>query len=225
MTLSSLIVSRDWAEISVLQCILGSLHIGVEVETEPERALQTLSRSKVDALIVDRDLAGTTEILDSLQASFFQNTVPLVILSSPDGRKNLSDKGATFIFRKPISVEQAVRTLSAARNMILDGRLRYHRQPLQSPVSVSFNRKDRLQANLLNVSQGGVRLHAKNAFPADSGPVRVGFALPGTKRSLKLDGEVVWRDRQGNAGIRFLEANVKTKRNLQLWLEREYLTN
>src|ERR1700709_2314313 len=107
MTLSSLVVSRDWAEISVLQCILGSLHIGVDVETEPERALETLSRSKVDALIVDSDLAGTTEILQGLQASFFQNTVPLVILSSPDGRKNLKDKDATFIFQKPISVEQA----------------------------------------------------------------------------------------------------------------------
>jgi DNA-binding response OmpR family regulator len=225
MTLSSLVVSRDWAEISVLQCILGSLHIGVDVETEPERALETLCRSKVDALIVDSDLEGTTDILHGLQASFFQNTVPLVILSSPDGRKNLRERDATFIFQKPISVEQAVRTLSAARNMILDGRLRYHRQPLESPVSVTFRRNDQLQANLLNVSQGGVRLHTQKSFPADSGPVRVNFALPGTKRSLKLDGEVVWRDRQGNAGIRFLEGSVKTKRNLQLWLERQYLTN
>jgi len=222
MTLSSLVVSRDWAEISVLQCILGGLHIAVDVETEPERALQTLARSKVDALIVDSDLAGTADILRGLQASFFQNTVPLVILSSPDGRRNLRDKEATFIFQKPISVEQAVRTLSAARNMILDGRLRYHRQPLESPVSITSSRKDHLQANLLNVSQGGVRLHAEKTFP--TGSVRVNFALPGTKRSLKLDGEVVWRDRQGNAGIRFLAGSVETKRNLQLWLERQYLT-
>jgi CheY-like chemotaxis protein len=224
MTLSSLVVSRDWAEISVLQCILGSLHIGVQVETDPARALATLSRSKVDALIVDSDLPGTSDILDGLRESFFQNTVPLVILSSRDGRQTLKDQGATFVFRKPISVEQAVHTLSAARNMILDGRLRYHRQPLQSPVSVSFGHRDQLQANLLNVSQGGVRLHAKKSFPAASGSVQVNFALPGTKRSLKLDGEVVWQDRQGNAGIRFLAASIKTKRNLQLWLEREYLT-
>jgi PilZ domain len=224
MTLSSLVVSRDWAEISVLQCILGSLHIGVDVETEPARALDTLAKSKVDALIVDADLAGTPGLLRGLEGSFFQNTVPLVILSGPSGQRDFDAKDATFVFQKPISVEQAVRTLSAARNMILDGRLRYHRHPLDSPVSVTFNRKDHLQAHILNVSQGGVRVHARKALPG-TGPVRVDFALPGTKRSLKLDGEVVWRNGQGDAGIRFLDANVKTKRNLQLWLEREYLTN
>ena len=42
---------------------------------------------------------------------------------------------AMFAFDKPISVEQAVRTLSAARNMILDGRLRYHRAGLDLPGS------------------------------------------------------------------------------------------
>jgi len=224
MTLSSLVVSRDWAEVSVLQCILGSLHIGVDVETEPERALNKLAKSKIDALIVDSDLAGTNGLLRGLQDSFFQNTVPLVIFSSPAGQKDLDTKDATFVFQKPISVEQAVRTLSAARNMILNGRLRYHRHPLDSPVSVTFNRKDHLRAYLLNVSQGGVRVHARKTLP-ESGAVRVNFALPGTKRSLKLAGEVVWQNGQGEAGIRFLEANVRTKRNLQLWLERQYLTN
>ena len=46
-------------------------------------------------------------------------------------------RGALFAFEKPISVEQAVRTLSAARNMILDGRLRYHRAGLEVPVSLN----------------------------------------------------------------------------------------
>jgi hypothetical protein len=108
--------------------------------------------------------------------------------------------------------------------MILNGRLRYHRQPLESPVSLTFNRKDHLQAQILNVSQGGVRLRARKGLP-DSGPVRVDFALPGAKRALKLEGEVVWRNGQGDAGIRFLDTNVKTKRNLQIWLEQQYLTN
>ncbi len=224
MALSSLVVSRDWAEVSVLQCILGGLHIGVDVETEPERARARLAKSKIDALIVDADLAGTPGLLQGLEDSFFQNTVPLVILSGPSGLRDYEAKDATFVFQKPISVEQAVRTLSAARNMILNGRLRYHRHPLDSPVSVTFNRKNQLQAQLLNLSQGGVRLHARKGMP-ESGPVRVNFALPGTKRSLKLDGEVVWRNGQGEAGIRFLEANFKTRRNLQLWLERQYLTN
>ena len=49
---------------------------------------------------------------------------------------SLDATGALFAFEKPISVEQAVRTLTAARSLILDGRLRYHREGLEVPVSV-----------------------------------------------------------------------------------------
>ena len=59
MTLSSMVVSRDWAEVSVLECILGGLHIGVDVEPEPARARAKLAKSKIDALIVDCDLDGS----------------------------------------------------------------------------------------------------------------------------------------------------------------------
>ena len=58
MTLSSMVVSRDWQEVSVLECILGGLHMDVTLENEPQRALIRLSKSKVDALIVDRGLTG-----------------------------------------------------------------------------------------------------------------------------------------------------------------------
>ena len=59
-------------------------------------------------------------------------------MGSPHCQHRLDETGALFAFEKPISVEQAVRTLSAARNMILDGRLRYHRTGLEVPVSVSY---------------------------------------------------------------------------------------
>src|SRR5437763_12794220 len=125
MTLSSMLVSRDWQEVSVLECILGGLHIGVDVESEPERARVKLAKTKIDALIVDCDLSGTASFLRNLQ-SHQPDSVPLVIVSGSSGRKRLSTTGAEFVFEKPISVEQAVHTLSAARNRIMHGRLRYH---------------------------------------------------------------------------------------------------
>ena len=67
MTLSSMVVSRDWQEVSVLECILGGLHMEVSVESEPQRALDRLCRSKVDALIVDCDLNGSFQLLRELQ--------------------------------------------------------------------------------------------------------------------------------------------------------------
>ena len=41
----------------------------------------------------------------------------------------------------------------------------------------------------------------------------------------KFLGEVAWTDKRGNAGIRFLETTPRTKRELRLWLERQYFTH
>src|SRR5271170_2870459 len=186
MTLSSLVVSRDWAEVSVLECILGGLHIGVDVEPKPARARAKLAKSKIDALIVDCDLDGTTSFLRGLGTGL--NAVPLVIVSGTNGHTQQQNSLATFVFAKPISVEQAVRTLSAARNMILDGRLRYHRANLTVAVSLTSNARQRAEGQLINVSQGGMQLQMDRAFEG-TGPVRVSFELPGAKAEVKTRAE------------------------------------
>ena len=104
MTLSSMVVSRDWQEVSVLECILGGLHMDVAVEDEPQRALIRLNKSKVDALIVDCDLNGSIQFLRELQRDEKRsNTVPLVIMGGKESRQSLDSTGAIFAFQKPIS--------------------------------------------------------------------------------------------------------------------------
>jgi len=217
-----MVVSRDWAEVSVLECILGGLHIGVDVEPEPDRARAKLAKSKVDALIVDCDLEGSTSFLRDLGTSM--NVVPLVIVSGSNGSANLEDTGASFVFKKPISVEQAVRTLSAARNMILDGRLRYNRHALDLPVSLAYGSRKKVEAHLMNLSQGGLGIRLPHAVALPS-PVRVSFQLRESKVQMKVQGEVAWIDKLGNAGIRFLDMSPAVKRDLQLWLAQQYLTH
>src|ERR1700674_2986336 len=165
MTLSSLVVSRDWQEVSVLECILGSLQMDVAVENVPERALARLNKNKIDALIVDCDLEGTSQFLRELQREHrHPNTVPLVIMGNRHRKKDLEATGALFAFDKPISVEQAVHTLSAARNMILDGRLRYHRAGLEVPVTLRGKRQKHFGAQLINLSQGGLQARVDELF-------------------------------------------------------------
>src|ERR1700736_6085724 len=202
MTLSSMVVSRDWQEVSVLECILGGLHIDVAVEDQPQRALARLSKSKVDALIVDCDLSGTTQFLREMHRDQRgTNPVPLVIMGGPRSRNNLDATGALFAFEKPISVEQAVRTLSAARSMILDGRLRYHRAGLEVPVSLKRKGQKPMDAFLINLSQGGMQIHTHDPIATTMG-LQVSFDLPGARTGLKAKAEVAWRDTRGNMGIR-----------------------
>jgi hypothetical protein len=225
MGLSSMVVSRDWQEVSVLECILGGLHIDCEVESQPERAQAKLAKSKVDALIVDCDLSGTDRFLRNLQRdSHFPLSTPLVVMSGPRQRQDINATGALFSFEKPISVEQAVRTLSAARNLILDGRLRYHRQAIEVPVSLLCGPQKRLQAELLNLSQGGIGVHLDQDLDVRQ-PIQVSFKLPGTRYTVKARGEIAWTDRQGNAGIRFLDVPARLQRGLQLWLAQQYFAH
>jgi hypothetical protein len=76
----------------------------------------------------------------------------------------------------------------------------------------------------MNLSQGGVGIKVKQALPS-CGPLQVVFALPGTRRSMKMEGQLAWMDPQGNAGIRFVSTNERSKRDLQLWLEQQYFAH
>ncbi len=225
MTLTSMVVSRDWQEVSVLECILGGLHMDVAVESEPQRALARLTSSKVDALIVDCDLNGTGQFFRELQREApLASTVPLVIMGGPQGRPDMQSTGAMFAFDKPISVEQAVRTLSAARNMILDGRLRYHRAGLDVPVTLTGRNQKRVEAELINLSQGGLQVRVDDGFNATD-LLRASFALPGTNSGVKADIEVAWSDDRGNLGIRFTKIAAQTQQTLRLWLAQQYFAN
>lgn len=204
----------------MLECILGSLRMNVEIEADASAATIRLSKSKVDAVIVDCDLAGSLDVVSKLQAEMDKETRPVLIISTSKNESCLEFNRAEFVVRKPISVEQAVHTLSAARNMILKTRLRYYRQNLDAPISITHTRNE-VKASLRNLSQGGMSVHMHS--PRDlRGDVGVHFCLPGTDVSLDAKGEVAWSDARGNAGIRLVAMSEVAKRDLQLWLERQY---
>jgi CheY-like chemotaxis protein len=225
MTLSSMVVSRDWQEVSVLECILGGLHMDVAVENDPQRALSRLTKSKVDALIVDCDLNGTGQLFRELQREASRaSTVPLVIMGASSRRRDMEETGAMFAFDKPISVEQAVHTLSAARNMILDGRLRYHRAGLEVPVTLLSSHRKKAGGQLINLSQGGLQIRVEKGFDANEAS-RVSFALPGTTCAVNAQVEVAWSDNRGNVGIRFVKMASQMKHTLRLWLAQQYFAS
>jgi len=215
-----MIVSGDWQEVSVLECILSGLHIGVDVESQPERAWDKLAKTKIDALILDCDMAGTTGLLELLQAGL-PNSAPVLIASGSHGKNQLAATGASFVVEKPISVERAVHTLSAARNMILSGRLRYHRQGLNLPATAALKSGKRMNVRVINLSQGGTRIRARKGL-ATGETLKLRFTLPGCDAAVSVTGSVAWIDEQAGAGIRFLDLKQNSRRDLQLWLERQY---
>jgi hypothetical protein len=220
MSLSSIIVSRDWQEVSVLECILSSLHIDVDVEAQLDRAWARLNKSKVDAVIVDCDEDGIRDFLRKLRTAPL-GSAPVIIASGSPNQSGLRGTGASFIVEKPVSVERAVHTLSAARNLILSERLRYHRQTLDLPSSIKLSSGKRLKARVVNLSKTGTKIVSQQPlFLAET--VQMRFSLPRVKNSIEVEGKVAWANSQGQAGIRFVQIAPQAGKKLQLWVEQKY---
>lgn len=222
MPLETMIVSRDWQEVSVLECILNSLQIGVSIHHDPERAQKKLSKSRIDGVILDSDLRGTDNILRELERH--DRTTPFILISRSAQQQNLSARGATFFFEKPISVEQAVRTLSATRNLMMTGRMRYQRQELHVPVTLRCGTRKRITAELTNLSYGGLGIRASQSLEP-RGAVNVRFKIPGLKCPVIAKGELAWADRRGHAGIRFVEIPANLQLTVKHWLEQRYFAS
>jgi len=221
MTLESMVVSRDWQEVSVLECILGGMQIGVAVESEPEEARRKLSLTKIDAIVVDYDLTGADALVKKLESlRRGDDAIPLVLMSGPRHQDEMQRSGADFYFEKPVSVEQAVHTFAAARNLILRGRLRYHRQAVHAGVSISANKK-RLDAELVNVSRGGIGVRSKESLPVGEA-LELKFSLPGRNLVLQARATVAWQKPNGYVGMRFEEIPAASVEELQLWLAGRY---
>lgn len=222
MPLETLIVSRDWQEVSVLECILNSLSIGVTVQQDVARAQEKLCKTKIDALVLDRDLSGTERVVSDLPIN--GGSMPCILISRSAEQHNLSTSGATFFFEKPISVEQAVKTLSAARNLMVAGRIRYHRHELHVPVDLRCGKQKRITAELTNLSYGGLGIRASQSLDSH-GPVSVRFRVPGLRKVIAATGELAWADDRGFAGIRFVQVPADLQQTVQHWLDRRYFAS
>src|ERR1051325_3254821 len=188
MSLSSMIISRDWQEVSVLECILSGLQIDVDVESELERAWIRLKKSKVDAVIVDCDSDGTRNFMRKLRTSL-PGSAPVVIASGSPNNNGLRGTGATFIVQKPVSVENAVHTLSAARNLIMNERLRYYRETMDLSASITRDSGKRIKARVVNLSKGGIKIEGSQPLTF-SETIKVNFSLPDMRSPIQAEGKV-----------------------------------
>ncbi len=90
------------------------------------------------------------------------------------------------------------------------------RQPVHSLAYVNLN-----QGNggvILDLSETGVSLHSVKPLGRSKDPVNMEFHLLETGSRVPLQGEVVWADEAGKAGIHFVDLSRFARRRLQEWM-------
>jgi hypothetical protein len=89
--------------------------------------------------------------------------------------------------------------------------------PVQTPVKLASKHPGEIDGILLDLSEKGMDLMAARPLYC-SALFTLNFGLPGTAIDLKLQGEVVWANPNGESGIRFVDVKAETRQELTTWL-------
>ena len=216
MNANALLLSRDKEVQMILPALLGDMRIETEIAIDVLKAVRLLSEQKFEAILVDWELKGADAVLKDIDSYPSNRTaVPFAIVPEVDVRNGLPP-GAKFVIAKPVSAEQARRSLDAASSLLIGEYRRYFRCALEVPIHLAGADRE-LRAKTTNISIGGLAIRTMEAIGLGQ-KFRLEFVLPNAV-PLEIDGEVVWADTQGLAGMRFLDLPELAKGRLQAWLD------
>ncbi|HWR17390.1 MAG TPA: PilZ domain-containing protein [Terriglobales bacterium] len=218
MDVRSLLLTEDQDLTEVFQQALQDLGIGVELYSSASWASEDIRDHKFDALIVDCDVQGAPDFLESIRKSPSNvRSLTFAIVSSDMGLPAAFDRGANLALQKPITLESARSSLRAAYGLIMQERRRYFRCPLDTTVEISPDETTLIRATAMNISEGGMALKSERELQIN-GLVKARFSLPGVQPEFDLRAIVVWKDAMGRAGLRFESVSTSNREKLCEWL-------
>ncbi len=216
MGANALLVSRDNGVQTVLPTVLLEAQIETEIAPDVPRAIQLLRERKFAAVIVDYELEGAAAVLKDMDL-YPSNRTAVSFAIFPQGRAcNDLPPGAKFTMTKPVLAEEARRTLRAASGLLIVEYRRYFRCALEVPLRLAGANRE-FRAITTNISMGGLALRTLQPIGLAE-KFRLEFVLPQVG-TIETEGEVVWADTQGRAGMHFLDLPDVSKKRLQSWLD------
>ncbi len=218
MSLNSLLVSRDSGVVGVFQPLLKQLHIQSEVCSDAGSAAERLIAQKFDAVIVDYDgMSEAAAFLHQLRAN--RKNREAITFAVTQGKSNASKAfchGANFVIDQPLNLDWLNCNLRVAHELMLRGRRRSLRRPVDVPAELFQDGKS-IPVRLVNISEEGAAFNLdKDIVPY--GEVRLHVEIPGGTQVIEAEADLAWADCQGHAGVRFVELSDASARRLTTWL-------
>lgn len=217
---AALVISTDSAVIRQFSHALQEFSIAPDVCRELATARHLLNHRKFEAVIVDLQLGQqAATILDDVRLSPSNRTSVTFLISQAGGCDSTLRARSLFVFERPVSPSSIRRTLKPACGLILRGRRRYFRCPIELPVVISRSGVPPLRCQSINLSEGGMALSTSVPLrPGDD--LSVEFTLPGYPNAFLAEATVCWW-KTGHLGLRFIAFPQGQKPDLQTWLAEE----
>jgi PilZ domain len=219
--LRSLLFSRDEELISLVGEVLKTLNIDVSQCSAAQEAVQSLTNTKFDAIIVDNaDAPGAVAVLSAAKSlPSCERSIGIVLAVSPSSIGLAEGARSHMVVYRPLSANRLLNGIKSAlglRNESEDAR-EFERASVNIPTTVRGAGPEETLAFITNVGAGGAALNIGRSVPS-SFVQTIEFCLPGTNENLKTSVELVWRDVQGRMGLRFTGMSTSFSEGLQKWL-------
>jgi DNA-binding response OmpR family regulator len=215
--LEVLFVPRKADSLSIIRRVAETMELNLHICSDPDEAERLLFCHRYDGLILDHD-ARTEGILRALrQSPSSRGAIAIDVHDESIDLQTVFAMGANFEIVYPLNQDRVRRTLNLAVGLMMLGRRRYYRHPVEFPARLSFDGVQ-IDAVVSNVSEQGIGLRCED-FALKSGLIHCSFVLPDNSGRVMVDATVVWADRTGQAGCR-IEQFAQGREQFTQWLSR-----
>jgi c-di-GMP-binding flagellar brake protein YcgR len=220
MSLKALMLCSDEKIRRVLRRTLGDLDISIDLCADADSALRKLTRLRYEAIIVDCNDDGGSDVLRSARkAPCNKQAVAVAIVEPIVGLKAVFDIGAHFVLYKPVSSERAKASFRAARALMKSERRRNARVAIQIPVGLQNTKTGaNMRVTTTDLSEGGMAVGVRGGH-RPTGRWQITFTLPGTETTLEVDADFAWEGAGAQAGLRFQQLAPEAAQQLREWLK------
>jgi len=221
--LRSLLLSRDENTVRIVARGFKDLEIDLQHFPDSDAALSHAIKHRCDAIVVDDQIEQSHMFLEKLIEIPACSKAVRIALAEPVAAMHAVFKtGTQVIIYKPLSIERVRQGLRAVRNLMGRDRRRSSRRVrtmIPARVSPRQARGSSKQMLLADLSDSGAALHSEAGDLPISGMLNLEFTLPGTSELIHATAELVWRDDEGTAGVRFLDMPSYARKHLLQWLK------
>lgn len=219
--LRSLLFSRDPELISLVGEVLKTLNISVSQCCVAQEAVQKLTSTKFDAIIVDNaDAPGAVAVLSAAKSlPSCEQSIGIVLAVSPSSIGLAEGARSHMVVYRPLSADRlrnGIKSALGLRSADEDAR-ESERAAINIPATLRGAGLEGSLAFITNISAGGAALNVGHTIPSSSIQT-VEFCLPDTNENFTTSVEPVWRDVQGRMGLRFAGMSATFSEGLQKWL-------
>jgi DNA-binding response OmpR family regulator len=224
----SLVICPDAQTLAVLVEGLHKVEVAPIVCDSQLSALDLLWQERFDAVIVDCDsIPNGLDLLKLIRLAAGRTGVVLSLVAGEAGMKLAFEHGANLVLEKPITLQNAERTLRAARSLMATDQRRYFRLHAEFDVHLHSELGGQtldLSVKSTDVSLGGMALRVPHPLEPRR-ILTVSFKPSGLETHVEAEAEVAWSDARGECGLRFIHIPLTERRALEKWLTAELKKN